>query len=313
MEPKQEKSKEQILAERKAKKAAKKQPNKKDEVAVQSPPTPAKIENQPKPSAPAAAAAIKQESVQSDKPKQEAEKSREEVKAEREAKKLAKQAAKKKTSGDNDAAKNKDAPQKQLPQEKQQSKENTVKTQQTAKTGSDADLAQKMENLHIADAKVAGDQVGKENKPQTDDQSALKKGKPTSKAERRALQEAQRAEKAKQQAEKAKPSSTAGKKPAADVKDTKVKSEVQKVASASPPGVISQKSTALHKVRLFKHLYTEKCDLNIKVNSRLHPAIIKLGTQYATSSVVGCNSRCYAFLNAMQVVSIWMFNLRFVH
>ncbi|KAG5679361.1 hypothetical protein PVAND_008931 [Polypedilum vanderplanki] len=286
MESQQEKSKEQILAERKAKKAAKKQGNKKEETPIVPPLAaavsahsllPTKTENQ------STSVNVDKEikDVQSEKPKEAEKKSREEVLAERETKKLAKQAGKKKNV---EVAKD--------DENKQQSKPKEVE-----KTNSDTDLAQKMEKLHITNKENE-----KENKPQTPDDKNPEKGKPMTKAERRALQEAQRAAKAKLMAEKNKPTtsstgSSTEKKIMIDKKETKTKETSHKTAS-----IISQKSSSLHKVRLFKHLYTEKCNFNIKVNSSFHPAILKLGAQYANNAVVGCNSRCYAFLRAMQIL-----------
>lgn len=145
------------------------------------------------------------------------------------------------------------------------------------KTSSDLELASKMENLHITEGAST----------KIDEQ----KTKTFNKAERRAIQEAQRAAKAKQQQE------------TIEKQQKKVeKSKEVKVQKSLIIGNVAQKSAALHKVRLFKHLYTEKCDLRIKANSRLHPAIIKLGAQYGNDSIVGSNSRCYAFLNAMKTV-----------
>jgi translation initiation factor eIF-2B subunit delta len=302
METKQEKSKEQILAERKAKKSAKKQPsNKIDQAASattqQTAPPAGASSSSPtvKSESPAKTAVKKEPQVQLTEPI-EAEKTKEEILAERKAKKLAKQSGSdgsKKKSPEGDAVKI------TLPQKQQLVDKNHPK-KEVAKQNSDTDLSQKMESLHITQSKT-GDDNQKENKPQMTDDQNVEKGKPTSKAERRAIQEAQRAAKAKLQAEKTKTPVSAAKK-TANTKETKAKSETLKTISTSPPA-ISQKSSALHKVRLFKHLYTEKCDLNIKVNSRLHPAIIRLGAQYANNTIVGCNARCYAFLNAMQIVS----------
>ena len=284
MDKKQEKTKEQVLAERQAKKAAKKQVQKKsddvkEEIKVEkSPVAPQMIQKKPespiKAPTPAKADPVVQSS-QVDNPK-EAEKSREQVKAEREAKKLAKQAAKTKSVDSP-----KPAPEKPKQTEQKQKPE-------IIKTNSDVELSKKMENLHISD----------QEQTQIDT-----KAKPATKAERRAIQEAQRAAKAKQQQEKLEKQKVAVKKTTSPTeskpKDVKQEQKTQK----SPTSTISQKSSALHKVRLFKHLYTEKCDLKIKANSQFHPAIVRLGAQYANDTIVGSNSRCYAFLNAMKTVS----------
>lgn len=289
MEKNQEKSKEEILAERKAKKDAKKQGTKKSEVKVE-------VVKEEKLQTVVTSPELKKENISQEqtigstsdhKEKvqleelKEAEKSKEQVKAEREAKKLAKQAGKKK-----------DMTKVQTETDQQKSTlDKDVQKPVVNKTNSDLDLAQKMESLHITEGNKTegcGD----------DDQT---KAKTLTKAERRALQEAQRAAKTKKLEEKVtakKPSPASAKKPTSE---SKTKQDSSKTSS---PSAISQKSSALHKVRLFKHLYTEKCDLNIKVNSRQHPAMIRLGIQYATDSIVGSNSRCYAFLNAMKTVSL---------
>jgi translation initiation factor eIF-2B subunit delta len=143
-------------------------------------------------------------------------------------------------------------------------------------------MAQKMEKLHISVGEVT-------EKPKT------------SKAERRAIQESQRAAKEKLKEEKA---SKVAKIKAVKSEGTKVKDTKESQPILTTVG--TQKVSAVHKVRLFKHLYTEKCDLNINVNSHLHPAILKLGMQYMNDSVVGSNARCYAFLNAMITVSFFL-------
>lgn len=139
-----------------------------------------------------------------------------------------------------------------------------------------------------------------------DTNDANSKAKIATKAERRAIQEAQRAAKAKALEEKnkkliaKKPSDVRVEKPRESMHGPP-KAAVTKSGSASVP---SAKPSALHKVKLFKHLYTEKCDTNINVNHHLHPAILKLGLQYSSDSIVGSNARCYAFLNAMKTVSV---------
>lgn len=152
-----------------------------------------------------------------------------------------------------------------------------------SKRSSDGELAAKMEKLHVSDTNS--------------------KAKPATKAERRAIQEAQRASKVKALEEKnnvkpskKSPSDKAAKK-SQDTKSSPPSATAQKSANSSAP-----KASALHKVKLFKHLYSDKCNLNINVNQKLHPAIIKVGLQYANDSVVGSNARCYAFINAMNIV-----------
>lgn len=251
---KSEKSREQILAERQAKKSSKKK---------ETPETVKKVD--PTPSQPATKPVVKVETpqvpkVEAPKPSQEtvkSDKTREQILAEREAKKQAKLAGKGKKPDIE-----------------------PVKKEEIEK------VVVKIENLEI--------------KEEVDGKKVL------SKAERRAIQEAQRAAKAKA------------------AEDKKQKSKPEVVKKVAPPvvikthspsrNVVKTSSTTTHKVKLFKHLYLEKPDLNILANSGLHPAIIQLGFQYATSAIVGSNARCYAFLKAMKSVSklLKLFTFNFV-
>ena len=271
MDKKQEKSKEQVLAERQAKKAAKKQVQKKsddvkEEIKVEKVTVASQV-IQKKPESPAKVPVAEQVQSPQVESAKEAEKSRDQVKAEREAKKLAKQAGKTKSVDS--------------PKPEQNQKPAIIKQ------NSDIELSKKLESLHIS-----------EQAAQTET-----KVKPVSKAERRAIQEAQRAAKAKQQQDKIDKQAAAVKKTSSPTESKAKDVKQEQKTQISPTSTISQKSSALHKVRLFKHLYTEKCDLKIKANSRFHPAIVRLGAQYANDTIVGSNSRCYAFLNAMKIVS----------
>lgn len=275
-----EKSKEQILAERQAKKAVKQQ-NKQPESA----PTPAN-KDEIKPTKPlvaappkvptAAPSKTKLQSASKEKPvtpvvqvSRETDKDKDKIHAEREAKKLAKQAAKKKVEPLSTA---------RIPPA-----DNKTKSKITIVNSSE--VTEKMSKMEITNETAA---------------EALDKTKPVlSKAERRAIQEAQRADKAKALEDKKNLTTT-----------LKKTSEIPaKKSLVSPPSTTTHKATsapsskALHKVKLFKHLYSEKCDVNINVNGNLNPAIIRLGLQYQSDSVVGSNARCFAFLNAMKTVS----------
>lgn len=275
-----EKTKEQILAERQAKKASKH--------IAKNVADPQKIDPAPKPSTankPAAAPVAKVEKpvpvVQSEKP-QQTEKSKDQVLAEREAKKLAKQAAKGKPQekGGDKVLKPAEKPQQPKSLEQTSEAKGPVK-----RISSDVELAVKMEKLKIVDGFGASTE-------------SSEKAKSVSKAERRAIQEAQRAAKTKALEEK----KTPAKKP---IESVKKELKPNTVASVHKTGNVSAaaKTSALHKVKLFKHLYSDKSDLNFNVNNKLHPAIVKLGLQYVSDSVVGSNARCYAFLNAMKIVS----------
>jgi translation initiation factor eIF-2B subunit delta len=215
----------------------------------------------------------------------DSQKTREQIKAEREAKKMAKKSVKTK-EGELVSS----TPKKEIPP--------------VHKCGSDLELSLKMETLHITEDKPplppSGPAPVSLPKPDILDTSSKldesgKSGKPTTKAERRAIQEAQRAAKQKALDEK-KGMFTPQKK--AEVK------VVEKTPKPAPSkSVIPYSSAALHKVKLFKHLYADKCSLDIPVNENYHPAIVKLGVQYANDVIVGSNARCYAFLNALKMVS----------
>ncbi|XP_054736356.1 translation initiation factor eIF-2B subunit delta [Anastrepha obliqua] len=57
------------------------------------------------------------------------------------------------------------------------------------------------------------------------------------------------------------------------------------------------------KVRLFNHLVKARQDVNLFLNNPLiHPSITHLGEQYVQRTVVGSNARCIAFLNALKMV-----------
>lgn len=279
-----EKSREQILAERQAKKAKQqaKSPPKAAPVPTKTTAATKSPEKNEKPAAvPPPAATSKPEIV---------EKTKEQIHAEREAKKLAKQAAKKKS--DAPAV----APQQSSPKKSQPAPPKPVQAQ--AKPDQEAkSVEQKSETKPVA--KVDNEITAKMVNLQIVDDPSAEKAKPVlSKAERRAIQEAQRAAKTKALEEK----KTPAKKPA-ETSAKKVTKTSQPPATLvkNPPS--STKSSNLHKVKLFKHLYSDNCDVNFNVNSKMHPAIVKLGLQYANNSVVGSNSRCYAFLNAMKIVS----------
>ncbi|CAB0034442.1 unnamed protein product [Trichogramma brassicae] len=56
-------------------------------------------------------------------------------------------------------------------------------------------------------------------------------------------------------------------------------------------------------VKLFKHLYSYNKNSSIILNPKnmnVHPSILKLGIKYANKIIVGSNSRCVAFLNAIK-------------
>lgn len=259
---------------------------------------------------------------------------RDKVKSEREARRLAKQSAKQKLQD-----KSRNLPPNPSPESKNKvvSQENTASKAEKTATKADAsskqtdskaarrkerksteneskphtqaaDITVKLEKLKIE--KEEATISGSSNAPGAEKTNAENKSnKQLTKAERRALQEAQRAAKA---------AKTATVQNVANVgKQTSSKKEpiapTSKPKSPAASRVIGKKtrisrrpstrSSNLHRVKLFKHLYTDKSILNENINSsNLHPAIVRLGVQYASGVVKGCNARCLAFMNAIKTV-----------
>ncbi|XP_037945577.1 translation initiation factor eIF-2B subunit delta-like isoform X2 [Teleopsis dalmanni] len=200
------------------------------------------------------------------------EKSREQIKAEREAKKQAKQASK--------LAKN----------------TNTDTNKEVTELNTELSNTVSKQSVTVPASETITSSVEEKKKP------AL------TKAERRAIQEAQRA--AKAQALTAKSSTT---KPAINDKSATV------AKTASPPITKETKSPSAKattttspakqskfidiKMRLFSHLECARTDVSLFVNnSQIHPSIARLGEQYAHRTIVGSNARCIAFLNALKMV-----------
>lgn len=247
---KTDKTKEQILAERQAKKNAKKQGNKKEQQVT------GQQQQQPKPS----------DKPADPKPPQE---------------------LKTPTETDNKAAPGKE------PSKKAQ--KNVKKSDAPAKpaTAVVKEVSVQPDNKAKCEVSILTEATEKLSI------TSPSEAKPTlTKAERRAKQEAQRAAKAKE-LEKKLPAA-----PAVVKEKVSPKKVSEPIIKKSPVIAVTQSAAAIHKVKLFKHLYTDKCNLNINVNQDLHPAILKLGMQFANDTIVGSNARCYAFLNAMKIVRI---------
>lgn len=133
-----------------------------------------------------------------------------------------------------------------------------------------------------------------------------------SKAERRAIQEAQRAAKAKLLTEKSvtgKPSSSKAVVGAKSDAPPHADSTAAVIIAKSP--TIPKKSTNIttvkvptHRVKLFNHLYADAGNEpeHLLNSNEIHPALVKLGAQYASRMVVGSNARCLAFMAAMKKV-----------
>lgn len=227
-----------------------------------------------------------------------AEKSREEVLAEREAKKAAKAAGKNKNK----------APSKPAAQQ------NATPLQ---KSSTDSSISEKLDKLHISEpspkpkANVQPPAVAQppdpkqlskaERKAQFEAQNpALAKPKPAAtKAERRAVQDAQRAAKAEAQAKKTASAVKTKTENAAQAPVAKKEASPKKLSQKSAKSTASQQQQP-HMVKLFNHLYTKKFAASEIVNSNdLHPAITKLGLQYAEGIMAGSKARCLAFLQAL--------------
>lgn len=136
--------------------------------------------------------------------------------------------------------------------------------------------------------------------------------KTLTKAERRAIQEAQRAAKAAKTATAAGSGPAAGQPQSNNQTPVNVKSPAaQKVpAKKEGPRKTPPKAVLRHRVKLFNHLYADETatPTNFVNSPSLPPAIVRLGVQYATGVVKGCNARCIAFLNTLKSVSLHVYD-----
>jgi len=123
-----------------------------------------------------------------------------------------------------------------------------------------------------------------------------------SKAERRAIQEAQRAAKTQGQAKKPQPAGKAP--PTAPPKELKRESvsPTKAATSSSPSKCPASTPSGECRVKLFNHLVCAKEDSQFINDPLVHPSIARLGVQYAKRTVVGSNARCIAFLHALRQV-----------
>lgn len=211
------------------------------------------------------------------------EKTREEVKGERAAKKAAKALAKAKAKTD-----------------KEQNK-NTVNTKVTA---SDSSTKNKQITMTLKDTpseNVQSPNTTNKTLKATLEINAEGKSKAELRVERRVKQEAQRA--VKQQVLQDR-----GKVKTKEIEENQIRTthqltgEVDVVKKPVPPKKHILKDNA-HEINLFKHLYHEREQAIVDVlavNSNIHPAIVRLGTQYARKVIVGSNARCVALLAAVK-------------
>lgn len=221
------------------------------------------------------------------------EKSRDEIKAEREAKKAAKAAAKNKLKAVKpEVAENVDS----SPNSNEDSLRKLRESRGDVVDGEIIPKFNKITTAPVANSKLEANTIV----PQTDSNIEVK-SKSELRAERRAKQEAQRAAKQNQVLEKQKPKLVNAIPPEVEksapekIDDTKKIDKTKKIV----------KSTVVnaHEVNLFKHLYQEREQALINVptvNSNIHPAIVRLGVQYADKVIVGSNARCVALLAALK-------------
>ncbi|KAL2714605.1 translation initiation factor eIF-2B subunit delta isoform X1 [Vespula squamosa] len=126
------------------------------------------------------------------------------------------------------------------------------------------------------------------------------KSKAELRAERRAKQEAQRAAKQEQVTERTKIKSKCNTIQSKQIIPTTVEATIDDSINKTVKKTVKENE---HEVNLFKHLYYERelASNNVPaLNSKVHPAIVKLGVQYANKIIVGSNARCMAFLVAVK-------------
>ncbi|XP_031633521.1 translation initiation factor eIF-2B subunit delta isoform X2 [Contarinia nasturtii] len=248
---------------------------------------------------------------------------RDAVKKEREARRLAKLSAKQKVQ---DKCRNlpKDADDKQQSDQKSDSNTKVVNQTTTSKgesSGSNQILHRKTQKHGNVEEKnkptnsntltQALDKLKINNETSEASNSVLHEKpekKQLSKAERRAIQEAQRAAKAAKVAEK--PAQNAEKqtvkketsvtKPTTGTKPIPSTSKDACKPSTSKEVNVRRSQPQLHRVKLFNHLYTNISRDNVLNSGTIHPAIVRLGVQYSSGIVKGCNARGLAFMSAMK-------------
>lgn len=131
----------------------------------------------------------------------------------------------------------------------------------------------------------------------------------TTKAERRAQQEAQRAAKAanKDQPQQQKPKGPAPpRKPGNDKQNLPSKESSSAkgptTASASAPDKPSQAQS--RSLRIFSHFADPKVHPSVtnKTKNLIHPVIARLALQFSSFRICGANARCIATLSAFKIV-----------
>ena len=270
--PKTEKSKEEIMVEREAKKAAKQAAKQK------------------------ATAAKPAEEKKDQNAEKKTEKSKEEIMAEREAKKAAKAA--KKSGGDNQKP-NQEKPQKSKEEIAAENKANLAakaekktenvsnekaKVEETSAEGGKSKAQLKAERRAKQEAQRAAKQAALEAKAAGGGED--KKGQPANSAQNPKAQKSQRV-----------PDDIQADRPSV------VKKHQKKLANANLPA----RTEAQRKVMLFSHLHQYERELSISrdlpvLGGPIPAAVMQLGLKYAEGTISGSNARCVAFLHVMKQV-----------
>ncbi|XP_076240716.1 eukaryotic translation initiation factor 2B subunit delta isoform X3 [Calliopsis andreniformis] len=239
------------------------------------------------------------------------EKTREEIKAEREAKKAAKALAKTKAktakTQEKDVSNNKSTPS-STTTNKQTSKTSENVSNKNVERQNETPVVEKTSNTSVKTAptntsvKVTPANASVKTVPtNTSVKTALSevpnegKSKAELRAERRVKQEAQRAAKQQLLQEKSKPKS---KESNSNTRVIQIVGETDSTKKTVTPKKTAQKDNN-HEINLFKHLYHEREQAIVDVpfvNSNIHPAVVRLGVQYANKVIVGSNARCVALL-----------------
>ncbi|KAL5013428.1 hypothetical protein ScPMuIL_007698 [Solemya velum] len=157
---------------------------------------------------------------------------------------------------------------------------------------------------HTQKQKKGDSKTDKMEKQSSD--SSQQKSKSELRRERREKQEEQRAIKANKKAESEK---TTKKEPVRVPPTMKADdAEMQKrVAKKLEKQQIPQRTVVQRKVRLFNHLHQYERELSLTQSvpfscGGIHPAIIKLGVQYADRIITGSNARCIALMLALKKI-----------
>ncbi|XP_014286110.1 translation initiation factor eIF2B subunit delta [Halyomorpha halys] len=204
------------------------------------------------------------------------DKSREVVMAEREAKKKAKLLAK----------------QKKVDKSQDTDSEKTVVDSKQLNSES-------ISSLHQNKSEIKNNiQTGVKNIKATDNKAESEKSKSQLRAERRALQETQRAAK---EAEKKQKKGTSENKEN-QVINVAEKPVLIKEISREPKTSSKGKIVSQQRIKLFSHLHLGQKPSQAPLNPNIHPSVVELGIKYSSRIISGSNARCVALLNCLKEV-----------